>query len=379
MRTCTNIRKREDGLYEGRYFDGTYKRNGAKHYSSVYARNYQECKEKLENAKKLLNVPMEKRKITFGEVFDSYLGHFKKTSTITTYLSLYKCHLERPLSGKRITAINHEDLNSILLRALEEHSEAQAENIKRLLVALMNFSLATKLIPEKITGIIPIKVPKSKIEVFSDIEQENLEDYCLNSLNYITFGILLSLYTGIRIGELCAAKIYDVNTNESTLLINKTMIRVKNLEKNANTKTKVIIETPKSESAIREVPLPKFLVDIFISLYINCNKNCYLLTGSLSRFIEPRNLENQYKKILKNCSIKYRKFHTLRHTFATNALSRNYYDLKTLSEILGHSDPSMTLKKYVHSTKRIKELQVKNIDRDFISRKNYGIRLENVS
>lgn len=372
MRTSTNIYKRKDGLYEGRYKNG-YKENGSTRYGSVYARNYKDCKQKLEQAESEPRIPIDKKRMVLDELFADYVYRLKKASTVSTYTVLYQAHIAPTFGKMRVAMIQPAMINKMLLEKLQELSEAQIENIKRLFVALLNFAFELKIIAEKVTGIIRIKIPSKKVTILNGEEQNCLENYCFSHPHKITLGILLALYTGIRIGELCALKFYDIDTKAGYLNINKTMIRIKNLETNATTKTKIIVDTPKSDSAIRGIPLPKFLLDLIKQMMVGVNKNAYVLTGSVSSFVEPRNLENQYKKILKNCNIEPINFHALRHTFATNALVKQYYDIKTLSEILGHSDVLMTLRKYVHSNTEIKNAQVKNIDNDFNSRINSGI------
>lgn len=277
-----------------------------------------------------------------------------------------------------MSKINKDMINAFLQDLLSKYSESYVSSIKIFLLAMLNYAYKENIISEKVNGIIKIKVPKTKIEILTDTEQQRLEDYLMSNLNSINLGILLVLFTGIRIGEICSLMVYDLELDTGYLNINKTLQRVKNLEENAKTKTKIIIDTPKSDSSIRTIPLPNFLIEMIEKVTKDFNKNSFFLTGSIHKFIEPRTLENKYKKILENCKIEYRNFHTLRHSFASNCLIKNYYDYKTLSEILGHSNPTITLKKYVHSNNFIKSEQVKRIDNDFISRINSCTNIEKV-
>lgn len=375
MRTSTNIYKRKDGLYEGRFKNG-YRKDGTVKYSSVYGKTYLECKEKREHAEKSPSVAPDKKSLTMNEVFKLYIGRMRKVSSISTYMVLYKTHIAPVFGGKRVATINSTQINSFLLGRLDELTGAHVTNIKRLFMALMNFAFQEKYIAEKLTGIVAIKAPQKPVEIFTEDEQQRLEDYCLQRADRVALGVLLVLYTGIRIGELCALAIYDLDLKSRYLKVNKTMIRTKNMEKEASTKTKIIIDTPKSNSSVRDIPIPEFLVRLCEDINKKSNKNAYFLTNSLHSFMEPRNLENQFKKLLKDCCIETRNFHVLRHTFATNSLTRNYYDVKTLSEILGHSDVLMTLRKYVHSNKRMKSMQAKNMDNDWNHRRNYRTPIE---
>jgi len=188
------------------------------------------------------------------------------------------------------------------------------------------------------------KIKKIKIEIISTEERDRLETYLLDNLDYFNFGVLLALYTGIRIGELSACK--NLWIEDGVLHISKTLQRVKNLDKNIKSKTVITIEDPKTESSIRPIPLPTFIIDIYNKL-LDKNIMGYLLTNT-NKYIEPRSIERKFEKILKACNIGYKKFHILRHTFATKCV-RLGFDIKTLSEILGHSSIKITLERYVHS------------------------------
>lgn len=196
---------------------------------------------------------------------------------------------------------------------------------------------------------IPIQRNKNtkKIEIFSIQEQRILEQYLFKNLNFFYFGILLTIYTGIRIGELAALKYSDIKGD--ILSISKTLQRIKNLS-HEGPKTIVQIDTPKSPKSIRQIPLLPFLTELMKGL--NYSKDNYILTGS-NDFMEPRAIERGFEKILDECKISRRKFHTIRHTFATNALKKNM-SLKVLSELLGHSSIKST-EVYLHLDFEIKK------------------------
>ena len=171
-------------------------------------------------------------------------------------------------------------------------------------------------------------------------------------------GILISFYTGIRIGELCALKFNDISFETKTMHIDKTMQRIQNFKGDKN-KTDIIISSPKSECSIREIPVPQFIIDLIIEndLY---KRNAYLLTGEATRFIEPRTLENKFNKIAAICNIENATFHMIRHTFASNCIEAGV-DAKSLSEILGHSSVNITLNRYVHSSMQIKRMNMEKL------------------
>jgi len=167
----------------------------------------------------------------------------------------------------------------------------------------------------------------------------------LLATDYLKAGILICLFMGIRIGELCALKWQDIDLEADEIRISKTIQRIKNTEPNPTTKTKIIIDTPKSETSIRAIPIPDFLFKILKAL--KSNNDCYFLTGKPDKFIEPRLYQMKFKKFLEECKIRDVTFHTLRHTFATRAVESGF-DTKSLSEIIGHTDINFTYRRYVH-------------------------------
>ena len=165
------------------------------------------------------------------------------------------------------------------------------------------------------------------------------------------------MLTGIRIGELCALKWEDIDLENGILHINKTMQRIKTMDSKAKRKTKIIIDTPKSIASIRAIPLPLILLD---KLKKHKGKpNTYILTGT-TKYIEPRIYQRHFKAHLSDCNIKDNNFHTLRHTFATMAITKGV-DIKTVSVLLGHSDVSFTMKKYVHPNLEHKRNQIEKL------------------
>ena len=202
---------------------------------------------------------------------------------------------------------------------------------------------------------IKFKSNLNRVQVFSKEEQQKLESYLKDKLNIRKVCLLLCLYTGLRIGEVCGLKWEDINFNTKYLEIKRTIERIKNNE--SDTKTILIESTPKSSTSKRIVPIPNFLIEI-LKKYKTEN-NFFVLSNSLNLY-DPRQFEAFYKRIIKKCGISYTKFHTLRHTFATRSIESKM-DIKTLSEILGHASIEITLKLYVHPTYEMKKNSIESL------------------
>ena len=202
---------------------------------------------------------------------------------------------------------------------------------------------------------IKIKLPKIKkkeILTLNYKEKQKLEKYILNNINNYSVGILISLYTGLRIRELCALQWKDINLNNGILSVSKTLTRVCNFD-NHLSKTKLIIIDAKTNNSIRQIPISKNLIILLNKIRGNQSESNYVLT-STGNFIDPRNFYNQYKRIMKKCNLEQYNFHSLRHTFATTCTEKGL-DPKSLSEILGHSDIRITLSLYVHPNMKLKQ------------------------
>ena len=178
-----------------------------------------------------------------------------------------------------------------------------------------------------------------------DDERIHLEGYLLKANDPAKFGILLALYSGMRIGEICALKWSNINLEAETISVVQTLQRLQDSENKG--KTKILISEPKSQSSKRIIPIPTFLTELLRKIKPQI-PDAFLLSGNKNP-IEPKTLQNKYKSCLKDCNIPYINFHTLRHTFATRCVEVGF-DIKALSEILGHSSVGKTLNLYAHPT-----------------------------
>ena len=160
---------------------------------------------------------------------------------------------------------------------------------------------------------------------------------------------------GLRIGELCALKKESFDLDNYTITVNHTILRIKNVNKSRNYKTKLIITNPKSKTSLRTIPIPDILKK-YVKFYVtNMSTGNYFLTNSHVA-MEPRCYTNHYKRFLKYWGINNKKFHTTRHTFATNA------DEACMStKALGHSSANITQNLYIHPSLNYKRVCMNNV------------------
>ena len=184
-------------------------------------------------------------------------------------------------------------------------------------------------------------IQEKKVNAFSRKEQQTIESYCLNSkVNHL--GIVICLYTGIRIGELLSLTWDDIDFDNSVLYINKTLYNY-----SENGKIISCIDKPKTINSNRIIPLSKKLLIILNKIKKTSNSK-YIISTRSGEMVQVRSYQKTFKLILDKCNISYKNFHSLRHTFATRALESGM-DVKCLSEILGHKNCLVTLNRYSHT------------------------------
>ena len=274
-----------------------------------------------------------------------------KAKTFCLYQDIIDLHLN-PYFGKiDLANINNELVQKYILVKKENLSNVTINLHITLLKTIMNQALENEIIQvNKIYKTKKLRVNSKEVKAFSINDQKKIENYCLNSKEYYySVGILLCLYTGLRIGELVALTWDDVNFKTKELYINKTITRVRKNKEWID----MIIE-PKTKKSIRKIPLGNEIIILLkelkkkkISKYIVSNK-----TGDRALI---RTYQYFFTRIQKLLNIKeVLNFHALRHTFATRAIESGM-DIKTLSEILGHSNTSITINRYVHSLDETKK------------------------
>jgi len=201
------------------------------------------------------------------------------------------------------------------------------------------------------------KEKNKNINYLTLTEQKILEKYIKNNINIRNLLILTTLYSGARIGEICALKWEDIDFINNTISIKRTVQRIK--YENSEFKTKLIVDIPKTKSSIRIIPIPSFIV-VLLKNYM-FDKDCFVFTNS-NNPKDPRSVEKYFSNLLKKLNIRHLKFHSLRHTFATR-LREQKVDIKVISELLGHSDWKITQEIYVHSSFDIKKKSVNELSK----------------
>lgn len=200
-------------------------------------------------------------------------------------------------------------------------------------------------------------VNSNEVEVFSDKDFKKLSNYLLASEKIRDLGVLISLYTGLRIGEVCGLKWSDINFEDELLYVNRTAQRV---YIGKTEKSELILSKPKTKKSKRKIPIAKVLLKKLKEFKNQYPLEAFVLTGEKDRFYEPSGYRYDYRQVLKSCKIQYKNYHKLRHTFASRCIGIGM-DAKSLSEVLGHSNIGITMNLYVHSSNEIKKKYINKL------------------
>ncbi len=279
-----------------------------------------------------------------------------KIQSLIRYEDLINKYINNVLGDLYLKEINKD----IILKMFNDYKDKLSNSVMKTLIYIikssLNYAYELNYIDYINLDDLKIKNNLHTIYIYSKEEQNILVNYLKTNLNIRKVCLLLCMYTGLRIGEVCGLKWEDINFKNNSLEVKRTIERIKNREDNES-KTILIASTPKSDTSKRIIPIPEFIIKYLKEYY--SNNDYYILSNSLKLY-DPRYFEEFYKRCIKKCHINYVNFHTLRHTFATRAIEAQV-DIKTLSEILGHSSIEITLKLYVHPSFELKKQAIENL------------------
>lgn len=367
-----NIFKRKDGRWEARYIKG-YDKNRKIRYGFCYGHSYREAKEKVtqaklqmncpdifkkENRKKAENIPMEIVCSTWLEINRSKW----KDSSYAKYRSMLEKHILPEFGLYQISEITSERIAQFTYQLLHRDHLAvkTVRDILLLLHAVLVYECERSNGQREPVHIIYPKEERKELRVLSQMEQLRLMQYLERDMDRYKLGVMIAITTGLRVGEICGLRWENISFENHTISVKNTVQRVRNdTQEREGKKTAVLIGTPKSLSSIRTIPLTDGVFE-FCERFQCEDKSTFVLTGT-SSFSEPRTLQRKLGSYYKQCDIEDAHFHTLRHTFATRCIEVGF-DVKTLSEILGHSSTVITMNRYVHPDLNLKRKNIQKLE-----------------
>lgn len=352
MANRENIFLRKDGRFEARYRKGR-DNNGKLIYGFCYGKTYEEAQEKvrrLQGDPSFLRALEETKELKFSHYCNRWLVSNRerlKESSTAKYLADIRNHII-PFFGEKLPSnITSEDMDLFIQQLLYEKnlSSKTARDILALFHSIFVYSgrRSGQTLPE--LEIIYPKQKKKSVRVLNEGEEQRLIQFLAREMDLCKFGVYLALRTGLRIGEVCALRWSDISLETYSISINRTVQRIQSPGQGNEPRTRIVVGAPKTESSCRTIPLMPDLAALCVR-FAPGDPGAFVLTGT-GQCMEPRKLQRRLKDYMDQCRIQAVHFHTLRHTFATRCMEAGF-DVKTLSEILGHSSISVTLNQYVH-------------------------------
>lgn len=343
------ITKRKDGRFMGRFIID-HEPNGKPVYQYVYGKSYDEAEQKLRIAREIESNYLSGRCITIKKVYGEWLNAIVnrvKESTYANYTMKFEKHI-LPYFGEMLcTSINSAAINAFIKKKVDSGlSAGYVRDLFTVFKALLAYAQEEYSFKLSLKNVSLPKAEKKKPHKMDDEQQKKLVGFIKSHIDLTGLGVLLSLFMGLRIGELCGLKWGDIDITHKILCVNRTVQRI--CKKNGSRKTMLVITEPKSTNSKRSIAIPDFLIPYLMKFRGNADD--FILSGS-EKVVEPRTMQYRYKKLLEAAAVECSNYHQLRHTFATNCVE-NGYDAKTLSIVLGHSTIALTLDRYVHPNRQ---------------------------
>ena len=289
---------------------------------------------------------------------EDYIRPSVKLRTYERYKHIVEQHIKEKIGEMELDDLSplilQKFITGLLIDGNRRTGKGLSANTVNAVISVIQSSLKTahvlELRKEYVAG--KLKRPKLKekpVECFTRAEQKQIERFVLSGSKDKLYGILLCLYSGLRIGELIALQWSDIDFSKGILTVSKSCY---------DGKDGLIIDEPKTASSCRTIPLPKQLFPILRG--IRKKSDSLFVVSNHGKPVSVRSYQRSFELILKKLKIAHRGFHSLRHTFATRALECGM-DVKTLSEILGHKNPTVTLNRYAHSLIEHKTLMMNRL------------------
>ena len=356
-----NIYKRKDGRWEGRYLKSRPGENPR--YGYVYAKTYRDVRAKLHEAAAAWKAQPISSSDAFPHLSDAASVWWQKIapqvkqSTLVKYHIILNRHLLPALGDVPLSEMTNQKIEAFSRQLLQTLAPRTVSDILSVLRSILRSAILDGFSVPCDGSAVQVRRSASEIRVLTHCEQSLLCSYLYENLDLRNAGILLSLYTGLRIGEICALRWEDISLRDKLLHVRRTMQRLQNLSPEGP-RTRIVETPPKSATSTRTIPLSEELVRVLLSL--PGPREGYFLTGDPCSFIEPRAMQYHFARVTRQCKIAQANYHALRHTFATRCVELGF-DVKSLSELLGHSTVTMTMDRYVHPTMEHKRARMQRL------------------
>ena len=352
-----NIHKRQDGRWEGRYIKA-HNSDGKAIWGYVYGHSYNDVKNILIRIKAQMgnfSFYQKSSAITFAALTKLWFFtlHDLKDSTKTHYQYSFEHYIFPVMGEMRLSQLSKLKIELCLtqiISPLDGSHKPYGASVSRECISLVNrlckYAHSVQLMESVEVSMKPTQTVKEYPEALSIPEQEAVCRFVYQQPTPRRFGILLMLQLGLRISEVCGLQWGDIDLDNNEIHICRGVRRIAG----GNGKTTLTIQPPKTKTSDRILPIPQRLSKLLSTVYSQkkCKNTFWFLSGTEKKPVEPRCYRKSVHSYLAKAGVHDVNPHMLRHTFATTCLQSGC-DVKTLSELMGHSNPTITLKRYVHT------------------------------
>ena len=337
----------------------------------------------------------EDRGVTVGAWLDRWLEHYAcptvKLSTYCSYELYIRAHIKPVLGREHLRGLSVDDLQDFFnergqngnLKGKGGLSAKALTNMRNMLHLAFAQAVQNGLLPNNpVEGVRLPRAEKKEMRVLNREEQEKLIAAARSAEEPAAFGIVFALFTGIRIGELCGLRWENVQLDDQTFRVCETRNRPPNHDDDIDASTSVrTLPTTKTDNSRRTVYLLDELYRDLVEYkaaqekiaeeHPGYNAGGYVFCQPNGQPYEPRTYQDLFKRCVKRAGIRDANFHSLRHTFATRSLEQGM-DVVTLSRLLGHANPSITMDKYGHALEDHKRSSIQRLGKLYGKSKHRG-------
>lgn len=340
----------------------------------------EEYREELSNPK-----PKPEELMSVAECVSQFIeqNNQLQRSTRTSYEGMLK-NVIAPTIGKiKLEELTKKDVEKWEKAILKKYSRPVCSNSLRLLKATLSWAEDDEqhYVERNVAKSVKLDKPEQKVDTTPNALTDGELARVVMTVNSnlqtddgyaklpCMLAIKIALYTGLRRGEICGLQWGDIDYENNKISVRRSI---------GCTNSEFYVKSPKSDSSEREVKcLPELMNDLrrrqlamseACMAYGEPLKDTHYVLGYVDgSFLKPPRIDDHWRALasamcLKGTQNKDRvTFHCLRHTYATNSLLSNEYDLRTTAKLLGHSDPAITLKRYASTSDKLEQQSVNNL------------------
>lgn len=352
--------------WEARVTVGRDSGTGRQIQKSFTGKTQKEVREKMQAAAVAVNdsTYTEPSKLTVGQWLDiwvaEYLGDIKPL-TVASYKRTVKNHIKPALGAIKLQSLSAHEIQKMYNAAQKGEHALTPKTIKNLHgVVHKALQQAVELGYIKFNPSDACKLPRAEKKEVKPLDETQIKAF-MQAINGHKFEYLylVTLFTGMREGEILGLTWDCVDFKNGTVLINKQLI------KNRDEQGKVELASTKNGKSRRITPAPfvmqvlkdqqqKQLEERFRAQGAWNNEWGLVFTNELGGYLSAVTVYNNFKRIAKEAGFPDARFHDLRHSYAVAALQSGD-DIKTVQENLGHHAAAFTLDVYGHVTDKMKE------------------------